>query len=192
MTSSPRRRAWLDDQLLGVETYARSIAGERLAYVDEVERCFGVRPRRTPETVFAAALERLDAALPGEGDRATRYAAWRTLQIVPPETMLDVFSALRERFRAATAELLGRPPDEDVETARPRRAVARLQLLRRRPPQPDRDQRRPPDPAPELVDLVAHEAYPGHHTEHAWKEPCSWTRAWSRSRSSSFRRRRAW
>ena len=27
-----------------------------------------------------------------------------------------------------------------------------------------------PIAAPELVDLVAHEAYPGHHTEHAWKE----------------------
>ncbi len=167
----PRRRAWLDDQLLGVETYARSIAGERLAYVDEVERCFGVRPRRTPETVFAAALERLDAALPGEGDPATRYAAWRTSQIVPPETMLDVFSALRERFRAATAELLGLPPDEDVETelvhdepwlaynyyvgGRRSRIAINVDL---------------PIAAPELVDLVAHEAYPGHHTEHAWKE----------------------
>lgn len=167
----PRRRAWLDDQLLGVETYARRLAGERLSYVDEVERCFGVRPRRTREDVFATALDRLDAALPGEGDLVTRYADWRASQIVPPEAMLDVFSALRERFRSATASLLGLPPDEDVETqlvrdepwlaynyylgGRRSRIAINVDL---------------PIAAPELVDLVAHEAYPGHHTEHAWKE----------------------
>ena len=166
-----RRRAWLDDQLLGVETFAGRLAGEPLAYADEVERCFGVRPRRTPDDVFAAALERLDAALPGDGDLAARYAAWRRSQIVPPETMLDVFSALRERFRAATAERFGLPPDEDVETelvrdepwlaynyylgGRRSRIAVNVDL---------------PIAASELVDLVAHEAYPGHHTEHAWKE----------------------
>jgi hypothetical protein len=121
--------------------------------------------------VFAAALDRLDAALPGEGDLVTRYADWRQSQIVPPEAMLDVFSALRERFRVATAELLGLPPDEDVETelvrdepwlaynyylgGRRSRIAINVDL---------------PIAAPELVDLVAHEAYPGHHTEHAWKE----------------------
>jgi hypothetical protein len=167
----PRRRAWLDDQLLGVETYALRLAGERLAYADEVERCFGLRPRRTPEEVFAAALDRLDAALPGEGDLVARYADWRRTQIVPPEAMLDVFSALRERFRAATTALVGLPPDEDVVTelvrdepwlaynyylgGRRSRIAINVDL---------------PIAAPELVDLVAHEAYPGHHTEHAWKE----------------------
>jgi hypothetical protein len=167
----PRRRSWLDDQLLGVETYARRLAGEPLAYADEVERCFGLRPRRTPEAVFAAAHERLDAVLPGEGGLATRYADWRATQIIPPETMLDVFSALRGRFRAATADLLGLPPDEDVQTelvrdepwlaynyylgGRRSRIAINVDL---------------PIAAPELVDLVAHEAYPGHHTEHAWKE----------------------
>jgi hypothetical protein len=166
-----RRRAWLGDQLLGVETFARGLAGERLGYADEVERCFGLRPRRTPDEVFTAALEGLDAALPGEGDLVTRYADWRTSQIVPPEAMLDVFSALRERFRAATAGLLGLPPEEDVETelvrdepwlaynyylgGRRSRIAINVDL---------------PIAAPELVDLVAHEAYPGHHTEHAWKE----------------------
>jgi hypothetical protein len=53
----PRRRAWLGDQLLGIETFARRLTGEPLAYADEVERCFGLRPRRTPEDVFAAAHE---------------------------------------------------------------------------------------------------------------------------------------
>jgi len=167
----PRRRAWLGDQLLGIETFARRLTGEPLAYADEVERCFGLRPRRTPEDVFAAAHERLDAALPGEGDLVARYADWRASQIVPPEAMLDVFSTLRTCFRAATAAALGLPRDEDVETelvrdepwlaynyylgGRRSRIAINVDL---------------PIAAPELVDLVAHEAYPGHHTEHAWKE----------------------
>ena len=43
----------------------------------------------------------------------------------------------------------------------------------------------------DLIHLAAHEVYPGHHTEHAVRSSCSpATRARSRSRSSSCRRRR--
>jgi hypothetical protein len=61
------RRKWLRAQLVGLETAARKLAGEDLAYEDEVERYYGVRPLRTPEAEFEAAHRELDAALPGNG-----------------------------------------------------------------------------------------------------------------------------
>jgi len=167
----PRRRAWLGDQLLGVAAYARGLAGETLAYADEVECCFGVRPHRTSEQLFAEALERLGELLPGNEALVTRYEKWRRTQIVPADAMLAVFSALRAILREATAQRFGLPEDEHVETeltqdepwlaynyylgGRRSRIAVNVDL---------------PIAAHELVDLVAHEAYPGHHTEHAWKE----------------------
>src|SRR3989442_13112325 len=35
---------WLRDQVLGLHTYSRVLAGEELSYSDEVEGCYGVRP----------------------------------------------------------------------------------------------------------------------------------------------------
>src|SRR5512134_4013744 len=51
---------WLRDQLAGLRTYARALAGERVSYADEVEGCFGVRPAYTDEAVFGAAHERFE------------------------------------------------------------------------------------------------------------------------------------
>src|SRR5262245_41228784 len=58
---------WLRDQVVGLRTYAGVLAGETLAYADEVEGCYGIRPTRTDDAVFAAAHDQLDALLPGAG-----------------------------------------------------------------------------------------------------------------------------
>ena len=49
---------WLRDQVRGLRTYAGALAGDVGSYVDEVEGCYGVRPHRTDEAVFASAHER--------------------------------------------------------------------------------------------------------------------------------------
>ena len=49
------RRRWLRSQLGGLETVARKLAGEEVAYEDEVEHCYGVRPRWAPEEQFGRA-----------------------------------------------------------------------------------------------------------------------------------------
>src|SRR3954464_9287499 len=48
---------WLRDQVAGLRAFAGVLAGESIPYADEVERCYGVRPTRTDEAVFAAAHE---------------------------------------------------------------------------------------------------------------------------------------
>jgi len=165
------RRAWLDDQLSAVATYARVLAGEELAYADEVERCFGVRPHRVPESTFQAAHAALDELLPGEGPLVERYEAWRGAQLVPVESMLDAFDSIRVAVREAARRRYGLPEDEEVTTelVRDEPWLAYNYYLGNRRSRIAVNVDRP-IAAIELVDLVAHETYPGHHTEHAWKE----------------------
>ena len=40
------RRHWLRGQAVGLHTSARKLAGAAISYADEVEQCYGVRPRR--------------------------------------------------------------------------------------------------------------------------------------------------
>jgi hypothetical protein len=136
-----------------------------------VERCYGVRPDPVPEEQFAAAHERVAAALPGDGTLAQRYQAWVESQGVPPGKLLAATHAFSHELRVRTEELVGLPDDESLhfeEVANAPWSAFNYYLGRRRS-RVVLNTERPVD-AFFLPMLVAHEAYPGHHTEHAWKE----------------------
>ena len=165
------RRRWLSSQLVGLETVARRLAGQEVSYEDEVERCYGVRPEWVDEAVFDAAHRELDQALPGPGSLAERYQAWREGDGLHGEELAAVFQALIEDFRARTEALVGLPPGEAVEVEyvsdKPWSAFNfYLGGLRSRV-EVNTDVAITPF---FVTELAGHEAYPGHHTEHAWKE----------------------
>jgi hypothetical protein len=167
----PGRRRWVRAQALGLRTSARKLAGEPIAYLDEVERCYGARPALMPEDEFAAAHRRLDAALPGAGPLRDRYIAWREAHAVPPDELEPAIRSLADDLRERTQRLFGLPEGEQVEwifeTDKPwsgfnyyegglrSRVAINVDL---------------PVLSLSLGHLVAHEAYPGHHTEHSRKE----------------------
>ena len=163
--------AWLRAQLVGLETVARRLAGEEIPYEDEVERCYGVRPEWTPEESFEAAHSELDELLPGDGPLAERYQAWREGEALQGDAIATVFRAVTEDFRSRTASLFGLPEGESVEvdyvSDEPWTAFNYYQGGLRSRIAVNTDVPMTPDI---LAMLVAHEAYPGHHTEHAWKE----------------------
>jgi len=165
------RRTWLSAQVRGLHTSARKLAGEPIAYLDEIEESYGVRPVLVDEDDLAAAHRHLDDILPGTGPIAERYQEWRESQAVPPDRLEAAVQELAEDFRARTQAAFGLPEDERVDfelvTKQPwagfnyylgglRSRVAINTDL--------------PVLAPSLGTLVAHEAYPGHHTEHCRKE----------------------
>jgi hypothetical protein len=162
---------WLRTQLVGLETVARKLAGEEIPYADEVERCYGVRPRSVPEAEFERAHAELDRVLPGDGSLEARYQAWREGNPIPRERLTAVLESIVADLRRRTAELVGLPEGEEAElefvTNKPWLAYNYyLGGLRSRV-----DVNLDTPMAPSLVlELVAHELYPGHHTEHAWKE----------------------
>jgi hypothetical protein len=130
-----------------------------------------VRPDPVSQERFAAAHERVAAALPGDGTLAERYQAWVERQTVPPEKLLPAVEAFSRELRSRTEALLGLPDDESLHfeevTNEPWSAFNYYLGGRRSRVVVNTD--RPVD-AFFLPLLIAHEAYPGHHTEHAWKE----------------------
>ena len=166
-----RRRHWLRAQVTGLLTTARRLAGEPIGYADEVEACYGVPPRVVPEDELASAHRRLDEALPGSGPLANRLVAWREAHAVPTEHLIPAIESLAEDLRERTVRLFGLPEGERVE----------FELVQDKPwsgfntylgglrslVSINTDL---PVLSISLAPLVAHEAYPGHHTEHCRKE----------------------
>jgi hypothetical protein len=165
------RRRWIRAQAAGLYTSASKLAGAPIAYLDEVEQCYGARPALVPDDDFAAAHRQLDVVLPGDGPLRDRYIAWREAHAVPPERLEPAIRSLADDLRERTEQSFGLPEGERIEwifeTDKPwagfnyyegglrSRVAINIDL---------------PVLSLGLGHLVAHEAYPGHHTEHTRKE----------------------
>lgn len=165
------RRHWLRAQLRGLLTTARKLAGDQISYADEVEACYGVRPQRVDESVLESAHRRLDEVLPGSGSLSERLVTWRESHAVPVDTLRAAILSLADDLRERTRSLFGLPDGEHVEfdlvSGQPwagfnyylgnlhSRVAVNTDL---------------PVLSIGLAHLVAHESYPGHHTEHTRKE----------------------
>src|SRR5262249_37364442 len=166
-----QRARWLRSQLVGLETVARRLAGEEMSYLDEVERCYGVRPELLPEDDFARAHEALDEILPGDGPVLERYQSWEEAQTVDTDALLPALEALTADLRERSRELVSLPDGESIE----------IELVQDEPwlafnyYQGDLCSRVAfntdlPWRSIDLLTVVAHELYPGHHTEAVLKE----------------------
>jgi len=165
------RRRWLRAQSAGLHTAARQLAGEQVTFVDEVEQCYGVRPEFVDHDLLAEAHRQLDAVLPGSGPLAQRYDAWRTTHVMTREQLTAAVHTLAEAFQARTAQAFGLPDGEHItfelvtdepwsgfnyyEGGLQSRVAINTDL---------------PVSSTAIGHLIAHEAYPGHHTEHCRKE----------------------
>src|SRR5205814_4126445 len=108
---------------------------------------------------------------PGDGTLLERYAAFRRRDQCPPEKLEQAVAALHSALRDLVRSGYGLPEQETVEfevvTDKPwsgfnyylgnyrSRVAVNADLPKRKAA---------------LVHLVAHETYPGHHTEHCRKE----------------------
>ena len=162
---------WLHAQLVGLETVARKLAGEDIPYEDEVERCYGVRPEWTSEESFEAAHRELDEALPGPGSLAERYQDWREQDALQGDALATLYGKLLDDFRERTEAMFGLPQGESIEvdyvTDEPWAAFNYYQGGLRSRIAVNTESSLTPD---FVLELATHEAYPGHHTEHSWKE----------------------
>ncbi len=147
------------------------LAGEQISYSDEVEGCYGVRPERTPTERYEAAHAELDELLPGEGSLVERREAWRERHRCPGDLAVEVLRELVPLARRRTAELLELPDGEQTTIEpvcdEPWWAFNYYQGDLRSRVVLNTDV---PTAGPDLLRLVEHELYPGHHTEHAVKE----------------------
>ena len=168
---TPERRIYLRSQLVGIEMTTRVLARESVGYADEVEACYGVRPKRVPEENILEAHRNLDLVMPGSGPLRDRLIAWREAQAIDPAKLEPAIASLCEDLRARTASMFGLPEGESITFEYVKnepwsgfnyylgglrsRVAINLDL---------------PVLSISLARLVSHEAYPGHHTEHSRKE----------------------
>jgi hypothetical protein len=165
------RRRWLLGQLESLGCIAARLSGEDIAWADEVERCLGVRPVRTDTTALKDTHRRLDQALSGRGTVRERYNAWDQRNAIPRETLVHALERLGEILGPRAHGLARMPAEESVVyelvSSVPWIAYARYQGRYRTLIEVNADL---PISVVLLVELAAHEAYPGHHTERAAKE----------------------
>jgi hypothetical protein len=165
------RTDYLRGQLTGLECTARKMSGEPVGFVDEVAGYFQVDVTLGDPAEYAAAHAELETLLPGSGSLAERYAAHRRREECPPERLEAavhaVSSALRDRVRGQ----YGLPEVEtvryEVVTDKPWSGFNYYEGDYRSRVAINADL---PHRLSGLPHLVAHESYPGHHTEHCRKE----------------------
>lgn len=167
----PARGDFLRGQLVACEWTARRLVGQAVPYRLEVQAAFGVRIVPGSPDVYRAAHRELDELLPGPGVLADRIAAHRVREEIPRARLDDAVHALSGALRGRMAAWAPLPAGERVD----RRIVedapwtalhhyrggyastvtinagARLRCS-------------------QLAQLLAHEVYPGHHTERCRKE----------------------
>jgi hypothetical protein len=165
------RQAFLGKLLRAIETMVRKVAGETFSYREEVERCFDIVPPWVGEERFADAHAEMERILPGTGPLRERMQAYRDRFIVPEEQVMPLVQTVLAEVRRRTRELVPLPENEAVEVTMVRgqpwgaynwflgQARSRIELNMDLPTR-----------AHNLLELFAHEAYPGHHTELVLKE----------------------
>lgn len=169
--SEPDRRAWLEAQIAALEAHATVLAGKPLPYLEYVARCFAHVPPRYPDAIFDAAAVQIERLLPGDAPLSDRLEAWDSRFEVRGDQLPSVLEWLISRFRTAAAADFGLPEGEDLRVSlvrgQPWSAYHWFDGGRRSRIDVNTDL---PVRAGDLIGLIAHEAYPGHHLEHAWKE----------------------
>jgi hypothetical protein len=165
------RADYLGAHLRALACAGRKFAGERVGFVDEVRDYFDVTIAKGDPDRYREAHARLDAALGGSGPLADRMQAERRADEIPPERLAECIeafsSALRDRVRAEFPLPDTETIDYEIVTDKPWSGFNYYQGNYRSTVAVNADLRQQMSNLPRLV---AHESYPGHHTEHCRKE----------------------
>jgi hypothetical protein len=165
------RREYLKGEVEAMQTTLRILQGEAPGFVEEVQSLYGVTPSWTDETVFEEAHKALNELLPGSDPLADRLQLFKEQFQVSAEIAAPIINRLAADLRVCTRQRFGLPPDESCEfefvNDKPWDAYnwylgnykSRIDFSLDLPFR-----------AYVIPHYLAHEAYPGHHTEHSIKE----------------------
>jgi hypothetical protein len=165
------RADYLGAHLRALACAGRKFAGEDIGFVDEVRDYFDVQISKGDVQTYLQAHARLDEVLGGRGPLAERMEAYRTEEEIPPERLgecIEAFSsALRDRVRAEYPLPAAETVVYQVVTDKPWSGFNYYLGDYRSTVAVNADVKQQMSNLPRLV---AHESYPGHHTEHCRKE----------------------
>jgi hypothetical protein len=166
-----QRAGYLAAHLKALACAGRKFAGEEVGFVEEVREYFDVDIAKGDPDRYRDAHTKLDEALGGSGPLAQRLQSYRAGEEIAPERLEECIHAFSSALRDTVRATYPLPENEtityEVVTDKPwsgfnyylgdyRSTVAVNADLKQQ--------------MSNLPRLVAHESYPGHHTEHCRKE----------------------
>ena len=166
-----QRAGYLAAHLKALACAGRKFAGEDVGFVEEVREYFDVDIAKGDPDRYRDAHTKLDEALGGSGPLAGRLQAYRAGEEIPPDRLEECIHAFSSALRDTVRATYPLPESEtityEVVTDKPwsgfnyylgdyKSTVAVNADLKQQ--------------MSNLPRLVAHESYPGHHTEHCRKE----------------------
>jgi hypothetical protein len=166
-----RRAAWLSDQHVALSALARQAGGEEMGFGDLAEELFDVQVRPEPGETFATARRMIEAALPGPGSLQARLLEHEQSATLPPDEVIATLRSMAETMRRRMLTQLWLPPGESVtiEPLEGEQWVAEMRYLGGRRSRVRVNLGLPVSLA-QVVELAAHECYPGHHAEAVVKD----------------------
>ncbi|MET4428504.1 DUF885 domain-containing protein [Mycolicibacterium sp. 624] len=167
----PARADYLAAHLKALACAGRKFAGEDVGFVEEVRDYFDVDIVKGDPDRYREAHRKLEEAVGGSGSLAGRMQAHRAAEEIPParlEECIHAFSsALRDRVRVDYPLPAAETITYEVVTDKPWSGFNYYEGDYRSTVAVNADLKQQMSNLPRLV---AHESYPGHHTEHCRKE----------------------
>lgn len=159
-----QRVRYLRAMLNSAKVRLRMLRGEKIAFQDEAEGLFGVRPELIDLATLDPVLAQIDALVPGTGPLHERINAFRDKFVIPNDRLDAVIDAAVDECRKRTLPHIPLPPSESFSLSlvndKPWGGFNYYQgdyhsVIEINTDLPTRLDR--------AVDVGCHEAYPGHH-----------------------------
>ena len=166
-----QRAGFIAAHLRALECAGRKFGGQPIRFVEEVQSYFDVQISRGDEDRYRAAHARIDAVIGGSGPLAERMDADRRADEIPPQRLEDAVHAFSSALRDIVRTTYPLPDAEtvryEVVTDKPWSGFNYYEGDYRSRVAVNADIKQQMSNVPALI---AHESYPGHHTEHCRKE----------------------
>src|SRR5215217_4768769 len=166
-----QRKDFLERQISAMQMSLRLLAGENVSLAEEAQALYDIQPAWVDETYFPEYQKWLDETLPKGNSLKERLENWKSSLEIPFEKARDLLPFITSTLRELTHRKFSLPEDESfvVEfiSNEPWMAYNRYlgQYKSRIEINTDIPMR-----INELAITIAHEGYPGHHTELCMKD----------------------
>jgi hypothetical protein len=166
-----RRERFLSKQILAIQTLARLHNGEAIPYLEEVTLLYDHTPVKIDEREYQHALKIVNELLPGKDPIHKRLDTFRKTFEIPSNLVLPIFKRALEETRKRAKGMFPFPEQESFEMAlvtdKPWSGYHWFKGNGRSLIEINIDLPRRVD---QVLPLMSHEGYPGHHTEAVIKE----------------------
>ena len=166
-----QRKDFLVHQICAMQMSLRLLMGEEVSLTEEVRDLFDIQPAWKDESIFMDLQSQMDQLLPGDGPIKERLEHWNKSLELSMESVRELLPVVTDRLREGANAKFNLPTGEafgvEFVSDQPWMAYNKYQGDYQSTIEVNTDL---PIRVNGLVELFAHEGYPGHHTELCLKE----------------------